>query len=189
MTENDPPSSSPTTPETPRDQPDVERFRISSDCSHREFLAVARIYAREVVEEHSLTVSVEDLEWEVSTRAKRRAGAVKYADGEPETVSLTWGYFEENGWVDVASTIRHELIHVHLLNEYGESGHGERFRRLAERLDTSVHCELFTEPEWWVECSDCSNRLARYRNSRLVRATDEYVCGECGGDLVAERND
>jgi len=72
---------------------DTEFYAIEGDVSTDEFLAVARVYAREVARNYDLSVAVDDLEWEVSKRAKRRAGAVKYRNGEPETVSLTWELF------------------------------------------------------------------------------------------------
>ena len=164
----------------------MSRYEISSDCSPEEFLAVARVYAREVVDDHELSVDVSGLEWEVSKRAKRRAGAVKYSDGTPDSVVLTWEYFEEMGWEETAATIRHELAHVHLLNEAGDPGHGPAFERLAEQLETHVHCERFATPKYWVRCTDCSNRLGRYRKSKLVKQPGRYRCGDCGGSLVVE---
>lgn len=168
---------------------DPARFAVTSDCSEAEFLAAVRVYAREVVVAHDLSVGVSDLSWAVSTRAKRRAGAVKHNDGDPSAVVLTWAHFEAQGWDAAAATVRHELAHVHLLKEYGDPGHGERFRRLAERLDAPVHCERFTSPEWWVVCTSCGERLARYRESKLVKEPAQYQCGACGGSFRVERND
>ncbi|WP_142860547.1 SprT-like domain-containing protein [Salinigranum halophilum] len=163
--------------------PDPASYHIGTDATVEEFLAVSRVYARAVVDHYGLTADVDDLEWEVSTRAKRRAGAVKSRAGRPETVSLTWAYFRANGWAAVAETIRHELVHVHLLNEHGDGSHGERFRRLAADLQTNVHCERFVEPRWWIVCQSCGQRLARYRRSKLVRDVASYRCGDCGGTL------
>ena len=167
---------------------DVNWYAVADACSHEEFLAVARVYARDVVAEYDLSASVSALDWEVSTRAKRRAGAVKYRDGDPKAVVLTWDHFANRGWAAAAATIRHELIHVHLLNEHGDASHGERFDRLAERLHTHIHCDRFVPPEWWVVCTDCGARLARYRRSKLVANPDEYRCGDCGGPFRVERN-
>ena len=168
---------------------DTAYYAVGPEVSVEEFLAVAKVYAREVVRSNDLSVRVSGLDWEVSKRAKRRAGAVKYRDGVPETVSLTWAHFQERGWGAAAETIRHELIHVHLINEHGDSSHSERFRALAERLQCSVHCERFTEPKWWVVCESCGSELARYRRSKLVEQTESYRCGGCGGRLRTERND
>ena len=167
----------------------ADYYHIASDATEADFLAVAKSYARDVVDEYGLSVDVTGLEWEVSTRAKRRAGAVKYRDDTPETVSLTWAYFETMGWAAMAETIRHELAHVHLLNEYGDGSHGERFRELAARLETGVACERFATPKWWVVCRSCGERLARYRRSKLVTDVESYRCGSCGGSLRREAAD
>lgn len=168
---------------------DTTYYEIDSSASTRELLAVAKLYARDVAERHELSVDVTDLEWEVSKRAKRRAGAVRYRDGEPETVSLTWEQFQRQGWRATAETVRHELIHVHLLNEYDDGSHGDRFRELAEELQTTVHCDRFAEPDWWVICEDCGGKLARYRRSKLVKNPGSYRCGGCGGGLYVEENE
>jgi predicted SprT family Zn-dependent metalloprotease len=166
--------------------PNPDGYQITRTCTHEEFLSVVRVYARAVTNAATLSVSVTDLAWNVSTRAKRRAGATRYEHGKPQEVTLAWKQFENEGWTAVASTIRHELIHVHLLNEGVGAGHGEVFQRYANALDASVHCERFTEPTWWVICTNCGARLARYRRSKLVKTPSEYQCGDCGGDFRVE---
>lgn len=158
-----------------------DRYSLSSDCTDRELLSVVKIYAREVVEAHDFAVSVSALEWEISHRAKRRAGALYHADGQPEKVQIARRHFENSGWLAVASTIRHELIHAHLVSTAGESGHGERFEQFAEKLDTSVHCERFSDPKYWVRCDDCGGKIPRYKESKLVKQADQFRCGDCGG--------
>lgn len=162
---------------------DTEFYAIDTDASPEEFLAVARVYAREVAANYDLSVAVDDLDWEVSKRARRRAGAVRYRDGDPETLSLTWKLFTSRGWGAAAETIRHELVHVHLLNEHDDPSHGERFEAWAERLQTPVTCELFAEPNYWVVCRDCGSEMARYRKSKLVKQPERYRCSGCGGRL------
>ncbi|WP_096389114.1 SprT-like domain-containing protein [Halopenitus persicus] len=167
----------------------VETYRVGTDATPAEFLAAARVYARAVVETHALTVSVSALEWEVSRRAKRRAGAVRHRDGDPKAVVLAWLQFRNRGWRATAATIRHELIHVHLLNERDDPSHGSAFQRLAGTLATHVRCDRFVDPTWWVRCTDCGAELARYRRSKLVREPDRYRCGECGGRYRVVRAD
>jgi SprT-like protein len=177
------------TDQLPGHLPDPGAYEISQPCTHEELLAVAKVYARAVVRAFDLSVVVSDLSWEVSTRAKRRAGATTYRDGEPESIRLAWRQFDRQGWAATASTVRHELIHAHHLNEGIGPGHGLEFQRLAEQLETAVHCERFTEPEWWVHCTECDVTLARYRRSKLVSNPSAYQCGDCGGDLRVEAVD
>lgn len=164
---------------------DTDFYAVRPDVSIAEFLAVSKVYARDVVANYDLTVSVSDLEWEVSKRAKRRAGAVKHRNDEPQTVSLTWQYFQEHGWGVTAAVIRHELVHVHLLNEHGDPGHGDRFRQWADELQTTVNCEPFADPNWWVVCESCGSEMPRYRKSKLVKNPESYRCGGCGGKLYS----
>jgi SprT-like protein len=167
----------------------LQRYAVAPDATHEQFLAAAKLYAREVVDRHDLSVDVGGLDWEVSTRAKRRAGAVLHRDGDPETVQLTWDQFANEGWEAAAATVRHELVHVHLLVEADDPSHGDAFRALADELDTHVRCERFADPEWWVTCRDCGARLARYRRSKLVDRPERYQCGDCGGAFRVERAD
>ena len=162
---------------------DTEFYAIDTDASPEEFLAVARVYAREVAANHDLSVDVVALDWAVSKRARRRAGAVRYRDGDPETVSITWQLFTNRGWGAAAETIRHELVHVHLLNEHDDPSHGERFEAWADRLQAPVTCELFADPNYWVVCRDCGSEMARYRESKLVKHPEDYRCSGCGGRL------
>jgi len=164
----------------------LARYAVTPACSHAEFLAAAKLYARAVADRHDLSVDVNALDWDVSTRAKRRAGAVHHREGTPERITLAWRQFENDGWDATAATVRHELAHVHLLREAGDASHGPAFRRLAAELDTHVHCERFAAPAFWVVCTDCGARLARYRRSTLVDAPEEYRCGDCGGRFRVE---
>lgn len=167
----------------------LERYAVAPDATHEEFLAAAKLYARTVVDRNDLSVDVSRLDWEVSTRAKRRAGTVLYRDGEAEVVRLTWDQFENEGWEAAAATVRHELAHVHLIAEADDPSHGPAFRELADRLDTHVRCERFADPSWWVVCVDCGARVARYRRSKLVKQPGQYTCGDCGGSFRVERAD
>jgi hypothetical protein len=186
-------------------------------ATHADLIAWSRGYCRDVRREWAVDVRFDLVEWEVSTRAKRRAAAVKRpripaasvgdridwdeavtADGQradgrplPCTVSLTWdafAAFDRPAW---ESTLRHELIHVEQYQFSGTTGHGPAFRRRAERLDTSVHCETFADPEYTLCCDDCGSVVAhRYRECKLVRRRDEYRSECCGASLrLAAGND
>lgn len=164
-------------------------FEISRNCSREKLRRTSKRYASEVVESHDLMVEIEDLEWEISTRAKRRAGAIKLIDDKPISVTLTWNYFQEKGWAGLKKTIRHELIHIHLINKNGDRSHGDRFKEMAKELNTDIHCDIFTSPKWWVRCDNCEERVPRYKKSRLIKETERYSCNYCSGPLTVISND
>lgn len=178
--------------------------------SHDDLVSWSREYARSVRQEQFVDVRFDIVEWEVSTRAKRRAGALKRpkvpgaevgtpidwerattadgrrADGRPfpATLSLTWDAFEAFDREEWQSTIRHELIHLEQYQQFGTTDHGPEFKARADDLDTDVHCEMFTDPEYEVRCTACNGTVAhRYRECKLVRRAEEYQSACCGAPL------
>lgn len=135
-------------------------------------------YAREV----PLAVDLDPVEWTVTTRAKRRAGLCRYdGDSGAITIRLTWPAFEAFGPERFRGVIRHELIHAWEYQTAGNAGHGERFRRQADRLDVSVRCPTFTTGRLRLVCEDCDWTVGRHRACPSVTAPDQRRCGECGG--------
>ncbi|WP_227380309.1 SprT-like domain-containing protein [Haladaptatus halobius] len=105
---------------------------------------------------------------------------------EEITISLTWDAYDSQGWEQFSSTVHHELIHAWQYHEFGEADHGRTFTRWTDRRDTSRHCERFKAPNWWVICTECGGRLARYQRSKVVKHPEKYSCGDCGGSLRVE---
>lgn len=173
--------------------------------SHDDLIAWSKAYAREARREWLLDVRLDLVEWEVSTRARRRAAAVKRpglegvavgdqfdwdavegSDGRPLpcTVSLTWEAFEEFSREEWESTLRHELVHVEQYQRSGTTDHGKRFKERAEELETEVRCRTFAEPEWTFYCESCDEVTAhRYRNCKLVREYERYRSNCCEAPL------
>ncbi|APX95325.1 SprT family zinc-dependent metalloprotease [Natronorubrum daqingense] len=154
-----------------------------------EIVARARIHAREVCREYDLEIDREALEWEVSTRARRRAGACRWnRSREVATIVLTRQAYERYEWETFAGVVRHELVHAWEFQRFGESGHGTRFREQATRLEAPRHCETFSEPRYVLRClgSACEWSARRHRASKPVKAPDQYRCGQCGHDYEVE---
>ncbi|MCU4925297.1 SprT-like domain-containing protein [Halobacteria archaeon AArc-dxtr1] len=152
-----------------------------------ELLARARIHAREVVAGSDIDVDLGRVEWDVSSRATRRAGCCRWnRDREVATIVLTRRAYEAYEWDDFAAVVRHELVHASQFQHEGESGHGPQFRRLAARVDAPRHCEAFAEPRYVLCClaDDCDWQAGRHRASDPVRTPSRYRCGDCGGDYV-----
>jgi len=154
-----------------------------------EIVARARIHAREVRDEHELAIDLGAIEWAVSTRARRRAGACRWhADREVATIVLARRAYERYEWPAFAGIVRHELVHAWEFQQFGESGHGDRFRKRAAALEAPRYCETFVEPRYVLRCleADCDWRAKRHRASKPVKTPDQYRCGACGGGYEVE---
>ncbi|SDR01818.1 SprT-like domain-containing protein [Halopelagius longus] len=181
--------------------------------SHEELIAFSRDYCEYAVSEFELSVAFSRVSWEVSTRAKRRAAAVKRpkvsetAVGDPIdwserptvaedggaptcTVSLSWRAFESFDYEEWTATLRHELVHVEQFQRFGTTDHGPAFRRRAAALDAPVRVRHFATPAYLLTCTDCENVVARrYRDCKLVREYESYVSSCCGASLECESPD
>ncbi|SIR98830.1 Predicted Zn-dependent metalloprotease, SprT family [Haladaptatus litoreus] len=151
----------------------------------------AQQHAADIATKHFPDLPVKAIDWEVSHQAQRQAGVTKYDPAtEAITISLTWTAYEQHGWEQFSETVRHELIHAWQYHEFGDADHGATFTQWTDALDTSLHCERFITPTWWLVCEDCGGRSARYRRSKTVRNPEQYRCSECGGAIrVEEAND
>ncbi|WP_254863752.1 SprT-like domain-containing protein [Halovivax gelatinilyticus] len=164
--------------------------RVGSTATDEEILAHARVHARSVADE--IGVDLDGLEWDVSPRAKRRAGACRWnATDETATIVLSRRAYERYDRADFEAIVRHELIHAWEYQTFGESDHGSRFRERAEAFDVPIRCESFTEPRYRLRCrrEACDWSLARHRASKPVKTPERYRCGECGADLTVEHAD
>lgn len=113
----------------------------------------------------------------------RRAGACLYDSENGEvTIRLTWAAYRAFGWAEFTDTIRHELVHAWEFQRFGESGHGERFRRKAAEIDAPRHCRTFTDPRLRLVCRNpaCEWVAGRHRASKAVRRPERRRCGDCG---------
>ena len=170
-------------PKTRRQARDVAETR--DDPETRDDLCTrAAAYARTV----DIAVDHDALEWDISERAKRRAGCCRY-DGATEevTIVLTWDAYQAFGWREFTATIRHELVHAWAFQQFGESGHGERFRRKAATIDAPRHCRQFTAGRLRFVCTadDCEWAPERHRASKPVKHPDAgYRCGDCGSPFL-----
>lgn len=138
-----------------------------------------------------IDVDHDAIDWEVSKRARRRAGACVYdADADEVTIRLTWEAYETHGWRQFTATIRHELVHAWEFQEYGTAGHGPRFREQAAAIDAPRHCEAFADARLELACrADCGWAAERHRASRPVKDPTGYRCPDCGDDLVVEHRE
>ena len=150
-----------------------------------DFIDRVREYATGV----PIDVDLEMVEWDVSHRAKRRAGSCRYdSESRQVTIRLTWDAYRENGWEEMTDVIRHELVHAWEFQQFGESGHGERFRDKADEVDAPRHCTPFSEPRLRLICTaeDCGWSVDRFRASATVTEPNTRRCGVCGARYYVE---
>nr|WP_233203969.1 SprT-like domain-containing protein [Halegenticoccus soli] len=153
--------------------------------THDELLSRAASYAATV----DVDLDRSAVDWEVSTRAKRRAGACLYDRRTGDvTIRLTWDAYRAYGWERFTEVIRHELIHAWEYRRFGESNHGPRFRRKARELDASVRCPRFSEGRLRLVCADdgCSWTAERHRASKAVTRPERRRCGSCRSPYEVE---
>ena len=147
----------------------------------------AKAHAADVAAEYFPELSIESITWETSTRMQRSAGVAIYDRQSNEiTIRLSWDAYEAYSWEQFTRVVRHELIHAWQYHEHSEADHGPTFRRWVEPLETDRHCERYAEPKYWVVCEECESRDPRYRRSKVVKQTEKYSCGRCGGDISIE---
>lgn len=171
-------------------------------ATHDELVAWSADYCERAASSSDFDVDLSRVEWEVSTRAKRRAAAVKRPtvdgaevgdpmswDGEVPTctVSLTWAAFDSFSEGEWTATLRHELVHVEQFQRFGTTDHGTRFERRAAAVDAPVRVRRFAPAAYVLSCTDCAEVVARrYRDCKLVRRYEEYVSSCCSAPLVLD---
>jgi len=181
--------------------------------THDDLHAWSKAYCKRVRRERFVDVRFDIVDWEVSTRAKRRAAAVKRpkipdaevgtpidweetttangreADGRPfeATISLTWDAFEAFDREEWESVLRHELVHLEQYQRFGTTGHGPAFKSRATDLDAAVNCPVFADAKYVLRCRDCESVVARrHRDCKLVREADAYRSSCCESALSVE---
>jgi len=150
-----------------------------------ELLERSEAYAETV----DIDVDLSTVEWEISERAKRRAGACCFSPvTESITIRFTWAAYQEYGWDEFTDVIRHELVHAWEFQQFGESSHGWRFREKADDVDASRHCRSFTDARLLLRCTDeeCDWTAERHRASKAVTEPQERRCGACHSRYIVE---
>ncbi|ELZ80143.1 hypothetical protein C455_07250 [Haloferax larsenii JCM 13917] len=180
--------------------------------THESLTQWSQEYCSRAIETYEFDVSLGSLDWEVSTRAKRRAAAVKtpqiddatvgepidwashsqtaLSSGDPPscTVSLSWRAFESFDRSEWTATLRHELVHVEQFQAYGTTDHGPAFKRRAEAVDAPVRVRRFSTPKYVLSCDGCGETVAhRYRDCKLVRQADSYRSSCCKSPLTCNK--
>lgn len=160
------------------------------DMGKRQLKRAIECYQETVTENyHCLNVNLSSFRVEVSNKMKRTAGKVTFSKATWEVNCARYAYkaYKKWGWEKFAETIRHELIHVHTIQNYNIGGHGPRFRALVDDMDTTRHCESFTDANYGINCSECGQELGtRLQRSKVVKYPHRYDSKCCDAPLESE---
>lgn len=149
-------------------------------------VAYSRGVLADVVDDYDVAVDLSRLrEVTVSSRAKRRAGAVSYVpvpgsqvgercdwdavhdehggrlsgtdydDFREWTLTLSRRAFDAFDEAEWRRILRHELVHVEQLQTFGTTGHGPAFAARCADLETTRHCPSFHVGRYRIRCRAC----------------------------------
>ena len=134
-------------------------------------------------------IDLSDVRFEISHRMKRTAGrCIRHRPGgstpnDGYTIRLARRGYDNRGYDEFLSTVRHELVHVWQYEVHDSGDHGETFAQWTDILVIEQHCEHFTDFKYLFECQDCGTQVGRYRKSKFVKKYKLYNCGSCGGSF------
>lgn len=164
---------------------------FGDDMTEAELTAAIREYQEWCSEYYPVEIDLDGVTIDISRKLKRTAGFVrsKKGTGHVKMIRYAWKAYQKWGWEKFAETIRHELIHVHTVQNYQEGGHGRRFKRMVEPMDTTRHCESFAEDEakYHIYCTGCGELTGRkFRECKTVNQPERYRTRCCKANLRVE---
>ena len=183
----------PTVEEVPADPEPSDEPIYGDDLTQNQLRKAIEEYQFWVAENYPLDLDLDGIPVEVSTKLKRTAGKVAHIRGSDQVkyVRYAWKAYQKWGWEKFTETIRHELIHVHTVQNHSRGGHGRLFKNKVRPLETHRNCESFAEDEakYLLFCTDCDKKMAqRFRRSKTVKNPDKYRSKCCNAPLRVENN-
>lgn len=165
---------------------------FGDDMTKSQLKEAIREYSVWVIEHYDLEISLAGVPIQVSSQMKRTAGKVINKRNDPDDHRIRYAYraYQTWGWEgEFEATIRHELVHVWELQQFGKAGHGARFKGKARELDAPRHCQKFSDHKYEVFCTECEKIVAkRHKRSKTVKSPESYrskCCQEkCGSRSV-----
>ena len=179
------------TPSSDKPEPGVEELTYGDDMTTRELREAIEEYQIWCAQNYPLDLDLDGIPVEVSSKLKRTAGKVAHIKGSDEVkyIRYAWKAYQKWGWEKFTETIRHELIHVHTVQNHSSGGHGRLFKQKVPKMDTTRHCESFArnDAKYILFCSKCDREVAqRFRRSKTVKNPDKYRSKCCQEPLRVE---
>ncbi|MDP6086447.1 MAG: SprT-like domain-containing protein, partial [Nitrospinota bacterium] len=110
----------------------------------------------------------------LSRRMKSSAGSVQYGSAH-RTLTISIPYHDHFGWdEEIVSTMKHEMLHLHLERTRGIRGHGKVFSDMCKALGTERYCKArpYAGPTYVYRCPMCETEHTYRKKVRLY-------CGSC----------
>jgi len=110
----------------------------------------------------------------LSRRMKSSAGSVQYGSAH-RILTISIPYHDHFGWdEELVSTMKHEMLHLHLERTRGIRGHGKVFSDMCKALGTERYCKARTHagPTHLYRCPMCKTEYTYRKKVRLY-------CGSC----------
>lgn len=151
-------------------------------------------YQKWVGENYPIDIDLSDVDTEISNKMKRTAGKVASYTNQGKVTYIRYAFkaYQQWGWEKFAETIRHELIHVHTVQNHRKGGHGRLFKQKVDALETHRHCEKFAndEAKYFLNCNGCGETVdVRFRDCKM---TDQNARGVrsncCSAEIDVVRN-
>lgn len=180
----------------PKPEPETDESEptFPDDMTQPELKEAIDVYQRWCNDHYDvLNVDLDGIPVEVSDKLLKTAGKVAHLPGSGKVKYIRYALkaYQNWGWEQFAETIRHELIHVHTVQNYQKGGHSRLFNMLVEPLETTRHCESFSKDEakYVLFCTECDKDVAhRYRKSKTVKRPEKYKSKCCNASLRVETN-
>lgn len=135
-------------------------------------------------------------------RAKKRWGQTKALYNGTYDININIRLIQDDiSDESLKSTIIHELLHTC----DGCMNHGEKWKRLANRVNRRYGYNIKTSstasekgcsdykieriPRFILSCNNCGCKITYYRTCKTIQNYKRYSCGRCGGDLTLVKLD
>jgi len=178
----------------PEPEPETDEPQFGDDMGKKELRRAIEEYSWWVAENYPVDIDLDGVPMELSSRMKKTAGKVVHIRGSDQVKYIRYAIkaYQEWGWEKFAETIRHELIHVHTVQNHATGGHGRLFKKMVPDMDTHRFCEKFAEDEakYLLLCKECDKLVAqRFKRSKTVKNPGRYQSKCCNAPLRVENNE
>lgn len=168
----------------------------AKDLTAEELVAELETYMMQIADEHSDAFGLIDLdriEWRVSRQLFRAGGycETQFTGEQRHEITISYPAYQVWGLERTKGIARHELVHVLVHEEFGDSvaTHGPEFEAVARTLDAPIRGERPLPYRFVLSCSHCSRRVAGlYRPSRRTRRPLDHRSECCDAPLEVEEH-